>query len=61
MSRLVNTILKKNKAKPNFTLPNFEIRYRVTVIKPVWYWQKSWHRGQWNRTECPEIDPHKYS
>lgn len=59
-SQIAERILrKKNKARGH-TFPNFKIYYKVIAIKRVWHWHKDRHMGQWNRTQCPEINSYTW-
>ena len=58
--RTGNTILKENQVG-GLTQPPFKTYDTAIVTRTVWYWRKHTQTGQWNRTDSPEIDPHKYS
>ena len=39
--RIANTVLKENNKLRGLILPDFNIYYKATVTKAVWYWLKN--------------------
>lgn len=57
--QMVKAILRREYLeKEGSVMPSdFKLYYKAIGIKTTWYWQKSKHKEQWNRTENTEINP----
>ena len=53
--RVAKTILKKNKVEV-FTLPNFKIYFKSTIVKTVFYLNKNRYVDQWSIIESLETN-----
>ena len=58
--QIAEEILRKKNGAGGISLPEIRQYYRATVIKTSWYCHKNKNRGQRNRIEILEINPHTY-